>query len=788
MNSNEEASENKPDVSPNNEITTQTTQLLTQLKEKDIVTTSEFDALTSTISLFAGLKEQQKIKQGLDEKDIISSIDTRSLSEDIYTYASMALSDEETLEEVDTFLLNQLAIVAGKINENSTDMTAVAYLSSKPIYETLLAAEIEPDQVQAFLNAYQVCPELAFSRELRALFLDRFDGEKTTQLFADVTHAYKDEKLAIAVIRGLANTNDDRLQAALDLVSQIPQLFPLLQEGGPLFSNASVILERIIKSKEPLAKAQEIISIHAEPIPYWKKLYSYTNERLDTRLANANSNFAIADVPDVVDEAGLPVEFTTNFASNFSFVSRQIAQMTSEQKRAIANLGDMPDANVENLTTIPFRFLTGEYKRIVFAHLLSETINQSRSKDYKEAADSRNRVNTIPLVLNEGLYLHGSPIEHFGSILLNGNLPQEALGENAMTDVFPFHVDFSRIGPKDPEIKEPIDATIGKTEAGISGIKGNAGVEGQIILGYKREDTSWFSDKELIVDNDHALQLGGTPATEISMVLLRSPDTTLENAKLAVTENGFYIPIYNFQGDLLFTPEDYDRESGNLRLTQVALERALDKSNYTPHGLITIFKRKYREEFEHDAGVMERYSVELHTEKVLSQFDHYFSDKPLPAGMIPDLMRVALALHDVGSKEAIEAGGKHLQHRFTVPMMNETLDELGYTPEQRNLAVAMVAKDPIGECIKGGAVKEEEIKNIQEQAIAAGVPVEEFFQLLSIFYRSDAGSYTVDAGMMRSLDYHFNFDREARSLEFKPQQQAIVDALLQRLILNQLNE
>jgi len=60
--------------------------------------------------------------------------------------------------------------------------------------------------------------------------------------------------------------------------------------------------------------------------------------------------------------------------------------------------------------------------------------------------------------------------------------------------------------------------------------------------------------------------LAGMPSTEISAIILKSPENTLEIAKKAVVENGFYIPIYDIEGNLLFAPEDFDAIYKDLNL------------------------------------------------------------------------------------------------------------------------------------------------------------------------------------------------------------------------------
>ena len=56
----------------------------------------------------------------------------------------------------------------------------------------------------------------------------------------------------------------------------------------------------------------------------------------------------------------------------------------------------------------------------------------------------------------------------------------------------------------------------------------------------------------------------------------------------------------------------------------------------------------------------------------------------------------------------------------------------------------------------------------------------EYLRLLLVYYMSDAGSYTLDAGGYKSLDYHFRF--ENGSMGFSDTSKPFVDALIQSFI------
>jgi hypothetical protein len=212
-------------------------------------------------------------------------------------------------------------------------------------------------------------------------------------------------------------------------------------------------------------------------------------------------------------------------------------------------------------TTLPFSQLTGMYKRVVFRDYLRSTIETSRSEGARRLADERNREKALrPLELRPGDYIHGSAIDHIDSVFLSGNLPNEALGENAAIDSYPFHVDFSRIQEGASPDKQTTKAKVMDSLSSHHGYGtgGALGEKGKLFYVYDRHDTSWEPGKEYGPSQKHALLFGGTPSTEIAGVILQYPDDTLARAKKAVLENGVYIPLYDMDGEVLFTPEEYD--------------------------------------------------------------------------------------------------------------------------------------------------------------------------------------------------------------------------------------
>jgi len=225
------------------------------------------------------------------------------------------------------------------------------------------------------------------------------------------------------------------------------------------------------------------------------------------------------------------------------------------------------------------------------------------------------------------MYIHGSAIDYFPKILLSGNLTGEALGETAVEDNFSFHVDFSTIQSYHLEGAHTPEEVISRTFTALLefGSRAELGQQGQVILLYDRSNPSWEPgiQHHETTDLGHSLILGGIPSTEISGMLLRSPEATLEKAKRAIVENGFYLPLYDMQGNLLFTAEEYDEivEDYNLGIPVAIWDTSLrtgDKLGSNPGGTFTITT---------DRGPVAHYVKFVESESVDQLWSELLADK-----------------------------------------------------------------------------------------------------------------------------------------------------------------
>ena len=176
-------------------------------------------------------------------------------------------------------------------------------------------------------------------------------------------------------------------------------------------------------------------------------------------------------------------------------------------------------------------------------------------------ANTRNRqAASSDMVIETGDFIKGiNDIKYLKNILQNGSVSKEYLGSNADSDNTPLDTDVSMI-TYDGTINEKIKRNV-------------ASGYGKIWLVLKNDDrfiTTRNSDLETTKDSDlsklevfYTGVLGnshygirtGFASSEINYIVAENYDYRIG---LEIAMNGFYIPVANKEGKIVFTPNDYD--------------------------------------------------------------------------------------------------------------------------------------------------------------------------------------------------------------------------------------
>ena len=187
------------------------------------------------------------------------------------------------------------------------------------------------------------------------------------------------------------------------------------------------------------------------------------------------------------------------------------------------------------------------------------------------------------------------------------------------------------------------------------------------------------------------------------------------------------------------------------------LQQALQQKPFSSQFLLDVLKEnvQLRRNYSDSVGVWEGLSLEKHTLMVLNQFEKYFSDMILPGNFNQKLFRLMLALHDIGKPEALRQGDKWKQHRISTEIIQSLASYLPFSVKEVMDIITFVNGDPIGSYLRGRLSLEESINLIQYMNQKCSYDLNDFFNLMIIYYQVDAGSYTKDAGGLPILDSIF---------------------------------
>ena len=244
-----------------------------------------------------------------------------------------------------------------------------------------------------------------------------------------------------------------------------------------------------------------------------------------------------------------------------------------------------------------------------------DTLEQA--KEYIErkvkTADSRNRnASSSDMVLEQGDFIKGiGGITYLRNILQNGSVSKEYLGSSAGGDATPLDTDISMIMSSDGTISEKMNATAASRYGPIWFVLKNDDRfmitrTSSETLEAKRDMSKMEVFYTGVLGQGHYGIRTGFASSEINYIVMDNYDPRVG---LEIAMNGFYIPVANKDGKIVFSPKDYDE----LRTKMSGLSY-FDENNYTfSENLIT-------EETEYFAQQIEQsnFEVQIKREKINS--------------------------------------------------------------------------------------------------------------------------------------------------------------------------
>lgn len=151
--------------------------------------------------------------------------------------------------------------------------------------------------------------------------------------------------------------------------------------------------------------------------------------------------------------------------------------------------------------------------------------------------------------------------------------------------------------------------------------------------------------------------------------------------------------------------------------------------------------------FEASAGVSEGYTIREHTHMVYDTFMEqlpYFKINSVKTPQkidIERLYRFIISIHDIGKPIAIAKEGKHAQHKYTRPLVEETMSKFNFSKAEISLAISLIDNDILGDVMQGFISPEKALSQLKLLASKNSMSLQDYFSLQSFFYTIDATSY-----------------------------------------------
>lgn len=221
-----------------------------------------------------------------------------------------------------------------------------------------------------------------------------------------------------------------------------------------------------------------------------------------------------------------------------------------------SNYKEIPDILVKNLCGI-FGIDTLESAKKYFEYIILQTDKRNREKS------------NGPFILEQGDFVKGiNHVKYLPRVLQNGSVSKEFLGDSSNSDATPLDTDVSRILAKDidgkhqNELGKIIDSTLSSSYGSTWLVLKNDPSRIEITrdssnIKKSSHGSSKFSKLEAfktLQDGHYGIRTG-FPSSEISYIISKN---YFDRIGLEIAMNGFYIPVVNTNGELIFSPKEYD--------------------------------------------------------------------------------------------------------------------------------------------------------------------------------------------------------------------------------------
>jgi hypothetical protein len=332
-------------------------------------------------------------------------------------------------------------------------------------------------------------------------------------------------------------------------LNENPLFWQFISAQGPGYTLREQLMDVLVMSDKPDVVATNMSTVFMGNHPLWLVNLEIAKWAIEGEAYH--KGMVVDEIP-----VGLPVSDRLNDETLHEVLSGSLLQsikdMSVEEKRMWLDVDGLDDDAVSAIESIEFERLREDTRETALGYRLFETIETSRSERMRQQASERNAdfAYSGADVWEPGMLTHFTQPEGARIGLINGNLAGEIIGIGGGADSYPYNVDFVVANEEvlsGNSHRERLDM-LGSSAWGPIGLHYRRG-PGSFRQGEEFEAPGGFKDQ-------HRLLFGGIPATEISAMTVREPGL-VDRLKGDLVNAGLYVPILDYEGGLVFSPDEY---------------------------------------------------------------------------------------------------------------------------------------------------------------------------------------------------------------------------------------
>ncbi len=440
--------------------------------------------------------------------------------------------------------------------------------------------EIYLELMYALLLEQLVGKEFLSVEEARARAEDKEAAAKFVTDLKSYLVAVADENHGLAAGKRLLDSrlwlgriimNPNFVRDVLRLPEEAPEVVKYcfgkgMQGGFGVKASLSVLF-----SEDLFGQAMKVQHLLRVGVSVPRKMFDYFVARFEKKIGESNSRYPVSFIPKVKTIS----PYAPRSDEMYDYLAVPFAEGDISQLVARTRLEqDEIERLIESQDGVPFKEFSLGAKKVILGYWVHRVFDLSNDLQAQKEANERNKLlaeEKQTLVLTRGMRFHVTAVDQVFGMLRNGNYAGEIL-DGYDTDLYPFHVDLGVVEEKDEgavsnfgEMK--YQHLLGGDELrkiDSWGKKGKLEEKGQVFVLYGeefdflKEHRSYHIEIECGKFLNHELVLAGVPSVEVTGLVARNEEV-LNHLKLAVCNGRFYVPIYNWQGELVFSFADYQK-------------------------------------------------------------------------------------------------------------------------------------------------------------------------------------------------------------------------------------